>query len=68
MSFERAGVICDRIIELKKQIGKEITETEIKAATQQEAATQCEDTRRRRLCRQRLGAFGMSTQDEQCGR
>ncbi len=37
LEFERAGVIRDRIIELKKQIGKAITETELKAATQQKA-------------------------------
>jgi excinuclease ABC subunit B len=35
LEFERAGIIRDRISELKKQIGKEITDIEIKAAAQQ---------------------------------
>ncbi len=34
LEFERAGIIRDRIIEVKKSIGKEITETELKAASQ----------------------------------
>jgi excinuclease ABC subunit B len=45
LEFERAGIIRDRIIELKKSLGKEITETELKAATQQKVNKRKSKTR-----------------------